>query len=46
VILEICGACHDETNDPGFEYEIERKIEAQRHGTLGSANEPDARPNP
>jgi peroxiredoxin len=46
VILEICGACHDEANDPGFEYEIQRKIEAQRHGTLGSANEPDARPNP
>lgn len=36
VILEICGACHDEANDPGFEYVIKRKIEAQRHGTLGA----------
>jgi len=34
VILEICGSCHDEANDPGFEFEVEEKIEAQRHGTL------------
>jgi peroxiredoxin len=34
VILQICGSCHDDANDPGFEYEVEAKIEAQRHGTL------------
>jgi peroxiredoxin len=34
VILQICGSCHDEANDAGFEYEVEAKIEAQRHGTL------------
>jgi peroxiredoxin len=33
VILQICGSCHDEANDPGFEFEVEAKIEAQRHGT-------------
>jgi peroxiredoxin/nitrate/TMAO reductase-like tetraheme cytochrome c subunit len=34
VILQICGACHDEANDPGFEFEVKEKIEKQRHGTL------------
>jgi peroxiredoxin len=34
VILQICGTCHDDANDPGFEYEVKAKIEAQRHGTL------------
>jgi peroxiredoxin/nitrate/TMAO reductase-like tetraheme cytochrome c subunit len=34
VILQICGSCHDDANDPGFEFEVEAKIEAQRHGTL------------
>jgi hypothetical protein len=34
VILQICGACHDADNDPGFEFEIERKIEKIRHGAL------------
>jgi hypothetical protein len=34
VILQICGSCHDDANDPGFEYEVEEKIEAQRHGTI------------
>jgi len=34
VILQICGTCHDDANDPGFEYEVTAKIEAQRHGTL------------
>jgi peroxiredoxin len=34
VILQICGTCHDEANDPGFEFEVEAKIEAQRHGTI------------
>jgi peroxiredoxin len=33
VILQICGACHDDANDPGFEFEVLDKIEAQRHGT-------------
>jgi peroxiredoxin len=34
VILQICGSCHDDANDPGFEFEVEAKIEAQRHGTI------------
>jgi peroxiredoxin len=34
VILQICGSCHDDANDPGFEFEVKAKIEAQRHGTL------------
>jgi peroxiredoxin/nitrate/TMAO reductase-like tetraheme cytochrome c subunit len=34
VILQICGSCHDEANDPGFEFEVVEKIEAQRHGTI------------
>ena len=34
VILQICGACHDEANDPGFDFEVKEKIEKQRHGTL------------
>ena len=34
VILQICGRCHDDANDPGFEFEVEAKIEAQRHGTI------------
>jgi peroxiredoxin len=33
VILQICGGCHDDANDPGFEFEVQAKIEAQRHGT-------------
>ena len=33
MILQICGACHDAANDPGFEFEVEQKIEAQKHGT-------------
>lgn len=32
VILQICGSCHDQNNDPGFEYEVKAKIDAQRHG--------------
>ena len=31
VILQVCGSCHDPDNDPGFEYEVKQKIEAQRH---------------
>lgn len=34
VILQICGSCHDDANDPGFEFEVLDKIEAQRHGTI------------
>ncbi len=34
VILQICGTCHDDENDPGFEFEVEKKIEAQKHGTI------------
>lgn len=34
VILQICGSCHDEANDPGFEFEVLKKIEATRHGTI------------
>jgi peroxiredoxin len=34
VILQICGSCHDEANDPGFDFEILSKIEKQRHGTI------------
>jgi len=34
VILQICGSCHDEANDPGFRFEVEERIEAQRHGTI------------
>ncbi len=34
VILQICGNCHDDANDPGFEFEVEKKIEAQKHGTI------------
>jgi len=32
VILQICGSCHDDANDPGFRFNVERKIEAQWHG--------------
>jgi hypothetical protein len=34
VILQVCGSCHDEANDPGFEFELLEKIELQRHGTI------------
>jgi hypothetical protein len=30
-ILQICGSCHNEANDPGFEFSVERKIDAIRH---------------
>ncbi len=30
----ICGGCHDEANDPGFVFEVQDKIERQRHGTI------------
>jgi hypothetical protein len=34
VILQICGSCHDDANDPGFEFEVLDKIEILRHGTI------------
>ncbi len=34
VILQICGSCHDDANDPGFEFSVQEKIDAQRHGTI------------
>ena len=42
VILQICGACHDDANDPGFEFEVKEKIEAQRHGTIEPGGKPKA----
>ena len=32
VILQICGSCHDDQNDPGFEFELTDKLELIRHG--------------
>jgi hypothetical protein len=37
VILRICGSCHDDANDPGFQFKVEERIEAQRHGTIEAA---------
>lgn len=34
VILKICGGCHDDANDPGFQFKVEERIETQRHGTI------------
>jgi peroxiredoxin/nitrate/TMAO reductase-like tetraheme cytochrome c subunit len=34
VILQICGSCHDQANDPGFEFAVQEKIDRQRHGTI------------
>jgi len=34
VVLQICGSCHDDANDPGFEFKVQDKIEQQRHGTI------------
>jgi peroxiredoxin len=34
VILQICGGCHDQANDPAFEFAVEQKIERQKHGTI------------
>jgi peroxiredoxin len=33
VLLQICGSCHDDANDPGFEFELMDKLEHVRHGT-------------
>lgn len=44
VILQICSGCHDDANDPGFEFAVDEKIEAQRHGTIEpSTGSPQAR---
>ncbi len=32
VILQICGSCHDDQNDPGFEFELTDKLDIIRHG--------------
>jgi hypothetical protein len=34
VILQICGSCHDDANDSGFEFEVKAKIDKIRHGTI------------
>jgi len=37
VILKVCGTCHDDANDPGFQFKVEQRIDDQRHGTIDSA---------
>jgi hypothetical protein len=37
VILKVCGTCHDKANDPKFEFSVQKRIDAQRHGTAPSA---------
>jgi hypothetical protein len=32
VILQICGSCHDDANDPGFEFALDGKLAKTRHG--------------
>jgi peroxiredoxin len=32
VILQICGSCHDDENDPDFEFQLQEKIDRIRHG--------------
>jgi len=32
VILQICGSCHDDANDEGFEFELEEKLHKIQHG--------------
>jgi peroxiredoxin len=43
VILQICGSCHDAANDPGFEFELEDKLDRIRHGALAAAPSASAR---
>jgi peroxiredoxin len=31
VIMQICGSCHDDANDPGFEFELKDKLAKIRH---------------
>ncbi|HJO22308.1 MAG: multiheme c-type cytochrome [Myxococcota bacterium] len=40
VILQICGSCHDDANDSGFEFEVQEKIDRQRHGTKEPGGKP------
>jgi predicted CXXCH cytochrome family protein len=40
-ILQICGECHDDANDPGFAFAVHEEIGRQRHGTLGTARRGD-----
>ena len=40
VILQVCGTCHDEANDPGFRFNVAHKIDAQRHGKVMKAGSP------
>jgi peroxiredoxin len=40
VILQICGACHDDANDPEFRFKVADKINAQRHGSSNEAAAP------
>jgi len=46
VILQICGSCHDQANDPGFEFSVVKKIAAQKHGTIQAAAKRGAPPAP
>jgi len=36
VILQICGSCHDDANDPGFEFELENKLARIRHAAAAA----------
>jgi len=45
-ILQVCGGCHDDANDPGFEFEVLEKIEAQEHGTIEPSVERSAHAAP
>jgi predicted CXXCH cytochrome family protein len=40
VLLQICGACHDEANDPGFEFELLDKLEEIRHAMATARRAP------
>ena len=42
-ILQVCGTCHDDANDPGFRFEVEAKIDAQKHGKIEAGT---GRPKP
>jgi predicted CXXCH cytochrome family protein len=48
VILQICGSCHDDANDPGFQFEVKAKIDKIRHGTIEAGTgkpKPPAKPS-
>jgi peroxiredoxin len=44
VILKVCGTCHDDANDPGFPFQVNERIEAQRHGTIEAAASREGQP--